>query len=109
VYADQAAVYRPGADRHVKGFQCLHKFSGFLDWRRKISVREKCDAPARFFHAMPNAVAFTSINVIRNHAQRGNLDAKIFGHRGSAILRAVVHHQNFGVEPSGRKVFRNPL
>src|SRR5437867_2908898 len=57
---------------------------------------------------MPNAVAFTSINVIRNHAQRGNLDAKIFGHRGSAILRAVVHHQNFGVEPSGRKVLRLP-
>src|SRR6266849_564765 len=95
VHADQAAVHRPGANSDVIGLQSINEFAGFLNWRGEIRVREKCDAAARFLHAVANAVTFAPVDAVRNHAQRGNLAAKGFRHRGRAILRAVVHNQNF--------------
>src|SRR5713101_3804877 len=99
VHADQAAVHRPRANRHVIDVQSVNEFAGFLNRRREIRVRKKGEAAARFLHPVAYAVAFASIDAIRNHAQRGNLDAKIFRHRGCAILGAVVHDQNFGLRP----------
>src|SRR5882762_1337715 len=85
VHGDQAAVHRPRADSHVMDLQGVNELIGFLDRRRKICVGEKRDAAARFLHAVSYAVAFATIDAIGNHAQRGNLDAKIVSNRDSAI------------------------
>src|SRR6267378_427866 len=89
MHADEAAVHRPGPNRHVIGVQSVDEFAGFLNRRGEIRGREKCDAAVRFLYTVAYAVAFASIDPIRNHAHRGNLDAKIFRHRGGAILRAA--------------------
>ncbi len=95
MHGDQTAVHRPGANRHIIRLQRINEFSGFFDRRGKVCVGEKRDASPRFLHAVANAVALTVVDAIRNHAQRGNLDAKIFRHRGGAIFRAVVYNQHF--------------
>src|SRR5260370_22522001 len=64
VHADQAAVHRPRADRHVIGLQSLNELAGFFNRRGKIRIREKCDAAARFLHSAAYAVAFASIDTI---------------------------------------------
>src|SRR5260370_27907549 len=56
VHADQAAVHRPGANSHVIGLQSVNDLPDFLNRRGGIRVREKCDAPARFPHAVAYAV-----------------------------------------------------
>src|SRR6266851_4661598 len=61
VHADQAAVHRPRANSHVIGLQSVNELAGFFNRRGKIRVREKCDAAARFLHAVANAVAFASV------------------------------------------------
>src|SRR5712664_3194842 len=100
VHADQAAVHRPRANSHVIGLQSVNEFAGLLHRRGEIRVREKGDAAARFLHAVTYAVAFASVDTIRDHPQRGNLAAKGFRHRGGAILRPVVHNQNFRFTPA---------
>src|SRR5712664_1998044 len=102
VHADQAAVHRPRANSHVMGLQSVNELTSFFNRCGKIRVREKCDAAARFLHSAAYAVAFASIDTIRDHAQRRNLVAKGFRHRGRAILRAVVHDQDFRFTPVSR-------
>src|SRR5260370_20371051 len=109
VHADQAAVHRPRANSHVIGVQCRYEFAGFLNRRGKIRVRENRDAATRFLHTVAYAVAFASVDAIRNHAQRGNLDAKIFSHSGLASLVAVIYDRTYRFPPGRRKVRRNPL
>src|SRR5258708_28332119 len=74
-YSDQAAVHRPRANRHVVSLQSVNEFSGFLNRRGKIRVREKRNAAARFLHAVAHAVPFAPTDTILHHANRGNLYA----------------------------------
>src|SRR5712671_7903534 len=57
VHADQAAVHRPRANRHVIGVQSVNEFAGFLNRRREIRVRKKGEAAARFLHPVAYAVS----------------------------------------------------
>src|SRR5260370_24399992 len=77
VHGDQATVPRPGADRYVVVLQRVNEFSGFLYGCGEVGIREERDAAARFLHAMAHAVALAAVDASRNHAKRGDLDAKL--------------------------------
>src|SRR6266478_8114861 len=47
VHSDQSAVHRPRANRYITVFQRVNEFSGFIDRRGEVCVREKRDAAAR--------------------------------------------------------------
>src|SRR5260370_16892025 len=108
VHTDQAAVHRPRANSNVIGLQSGYEFAGFLNRRGEIRVGEKRDVTTRLQHAVAYAVSFASVDTIRYHTQRGDLDAKIFSHRGRAVIRAVVHDGNFRFPPRGRKLSPTP-
>src|SRR6266852_8038395 len=86
VHSDQSAVHGPRANRYVAVLQRVDQFSGFLNRRGEVGVCEKCDAAARFMHAVAHAVALAAVETIRDQPERRNLDAKILCHCGGAIL-----------------------
>jgi len=93
----EAAIERPRANGHIVGLECVQKSWRFFNRRGEVGIREE-HAPATCLeHAVPNAVALPAIQTVGNNPQTWNCLPKGFGHFRRAIIRTIIHDENFRI------------
>src|SRR5713226_6612346 len=92
---DQLSIHGARADGHVVLAERGEKFVRFLDWGGKIGVAEQHVFASGFHHAVTNAVTFAAVFAVFQYPKIRDAVAECCRNFGSAVRRAVIHHQDF--------------